>query len=227
MPQPDHGRLLGLGDDDHPQYAKASDVAALDHGADLAGLADDDHTQYYNAARHTKAVHDALALDHGSLGGLADDDHTQYVRKDVFGAAGRILVSTGNGAVDERVIKADYESADESTTSTSFTDLTTTGPNVTCETGTMALVHLHAAMWNTTAGEFALMGFAVSGDSTVAATDAMCIYHESGAANDAAQFGSLFLVTGLTAGDNTFTVKYRASAGTAHFYRRRLIVIPL
>jgi len=48
-----------------------------DHGA-TTGLGDDDHTQYYNAARHTKAVHDALTLDHGSLSGRTDDDHPQY-----------------------------------------------------------------------------------------------------------------------------------------------------
>ena len=53
-----------------------------DHGL-LTGLADDDHTQYYNAARHTKAVHDALGIDHGSLSGLADDDHSQYVHNSV------------------------------------------------------------------------------------------------------------------------------------------------
>lgn len=52
----------------------------IDHG-ELGGLADDDHAQYYNAARHTKALHDALALEHGSLTGLADDDHTQYLKK--------------------------------------------------------------------------------------------------------------------------------------------------
>lgn len=49
----------------------------VDHGQ-LFGNGDDDHTQYYNAARHTKAVHDALALDHGALSGKTDDDHTQY-----------------------------------------------------------------------------------------------------------------------------------------------------
>lgn len=52
-----------------------------DHGG-LGGLGDDDHSQYYNAARHTKAVHDALALDHGALSGKGDDDHTQYLRAD-------------------------------------------------------------------------------------------------------------------------------------------------
>ena len=45
----------------------------------LIGLGDDDHTQYYNAARHTKAIHDSLGLDHGSLSGKGDDDHTQYL----------------------------------------------------------------------------------------------------------------------------------------------------
>lgn len=54
---------------------------AIDHGG-LGGKADDDHTQYYNAARHTKAVHDALALDHGALGGKGDDDHTIYSKAD-------------------------------------------------------------------------------------------------------------------------------------------------
>lgn len=28
---------------------------------------------------HTKAIHDALALDHGALSGKSDDDHTQYL----------------------------------------------------------------------------------------------------------------------------------------------------
>ena len=31
---------------------------------------------------HTKAVHDALALEHGSLTGLTDDDHLQYAHLD-------------------------------------------------------------------------------------------------------------------------------------------------
>jgi hypothetical protein len=48
-----------------------------DHGS-LAGLADDDHTQYFNTVRHTKSVHDLLALDHGALSGKSDDDHTIY-----------------------------------------------------------------------------------------------------------------------------------------------------
>ena len=49
----------------------------IDHGT-ISGLDGDDHTQYYNTARHTKLVHDALAIDHGSLSGRGDDDHSIY-----------------------------------------------------------------------------------------------------------------------------------------------------
>lgn len=44
MSSPDHGLLLGLADNDHPQYALASQIDT-DHG-NLTGLFDDDHPQY-------------------------------------------------------------------------------------------------------------------------------------------------------------------------------------
>lgn len=58
-------------------------VGVTDHGL-LTGLTDDDHMQYYNAARHTKALHDSLGLSHSSLDAtsLLADDHTQYMRHD-------------------------------------------------------------------------------------------------------------------------------------------------
>lgn len=36
----------------------------------LTGLGDDDHAQYYNSARHTKAVHDALAINADLVDGI-------------------------------------------------------------------------------------------------------------------------------------------------------------
>lgn len=78
----------------------------IDHGL-LLGLDDDDHTQYYNSARHTKAVHDALALDHGSLSGLTDDDHTRYIDKD----GSRAYTGTGIGFKDEDDMASDLADA--------------------------------------------------------------------------------------------------------------------
>lgn len=60
----DAGAITGL--TDQRQYLRSA--TEQDHG-DLAGLADDDHTQYYNAARHTKAVHDALNIDAETVDG--------------------------------------------------------------------------------------------------------------------------------------------------------------
>ena len=62
----------------NPIWTSVGGGGVTDHGA-LTGLTDDDHTHYYNSVRHTKAIHDSLALDHGSLSGLSDDDHTQYL----------------------------------------------------------------------------------------------------------------------------------------------------
>ncbi len=39
--------------------------------------------------------------------------------------------------------------------------------------------------------------------------------------------GATFLVTGLTAGSNTFTQQYKVNGGTGTFANRRLLVIPL
>lgn len=47
-----------------------------------AGLANlttgDDHTQYYNAARHNKALHDALSINAATLGGFAATDFAPW-----------------------------------------------------------------------------------------------------------------------------------------------------
>lgn len=64
--------------------------------ADSAHAHDGD---YVAVADHTKAAHDALALDHGSLSGIADDDHPQYQVADIaqFAREGTLSVVTGRG----------------------------------------------------------------------------------------------------------------------------------
>lgn len=54
----------------HTHQSAGSGVGGkLDHGSALNGLGDDDHTQYYNSGRHTKAIHDSLEIDAGSVDG--------------------------------------------------------------------------------------------------------------------------------------------------------------
>lgn len=98
-----------------------------------------------------------------------------------------------------------------------------TNPSVTLVTGTTALVSFTVLINIGTGGQVALMSVAVSGAGTVAANDAYCC--ESGL------LGGLpltrnFVLTGLTAGTNTFTLNYRASGGaTATYLRRNLTVV--
>lgn len=111
----------------------------------------------------------------------------------------------------------------QTTTSGTFTDLATAGPAVTVTTGTMALVALRCQMSNSGASA-SVMGFAVSGATTVAASLEDAI---SNVGTNEVRIGASFLVTGLTAGSNTFTAKYMVGGGTSTFSGRDIIVIPL
>jgi hypothetical protein len=112
----------------------------------------------------------------------------------------------------------------QTTTSTTFTDLSTAGPTVTVTTGTSALVHLNAKM-SCSVSDGVLMGFAVSGASTVAATTTQAVQLVG---TNAFTLSATFLITGLTAGSNVFTAKYRISfSGTATFSDRNILVQPL
>jgi hypothetical protein len=122
-----------------------------------------------------------------------------------------------------------YTAASESTTSTSFTNLTT-ATAVTVTTGTKALVSIKAGLNNNgVANVFCNMGFAVSGATTIAASSeySNTFYHQA-ANNHVQETSSVFVVTGLTAGSNTFTTKYSAdggAGGTAAFFLRRSISV--
>jgi hypothetical protein len=115
----------------------------------------------------------------------------------------------------------------ESTASTSYTNLTTSGPSVTIATGSKALVTVTATIdSNSTAGDTQVFaGFDVSGATTVAANDDQALDHRLGGSL-VTQSGT-FLVTGLTAGSNVFTMKYKSGSGsiTGRYLRRNITVV--
>ena len=115
---------------------------------------------------------------------------------------------------------------EEDTTSATYTDLTTSGPAVTLTTGTKALVIINAQSFNTnTSATFA--SFAVSGATTISASDNYAIRFQN-TAYEAPRNAAATRLTTLTAGSNTFTMKYRRNtSGTANFGYREIIVIDL
>lgn len=141
--------------------------------------------------------------------------------------AGRIFVSTGANGIAERVIDSATVSASQTTTSTTYANLLTTGPTVPVTTGTRALVLGAAFMSSNSIGQKSWISCAVSGATTVAANDA--IGHEFQVYGSNAEHRGTFatLFKSLTAGSNTFTMQYRVSAGTTTYQDRELTVIAL
>ena len=117
----------------------------------------------------------------------------------------------------------------ESTTSTSYIALTT-ALAVTVTTGTKALVSIGTRLANGAAtNTAAYMGFAISGATTVAATDQYAVGYQffGSATNYQPVQNGTFLVTGLTAGSNTFSTRYRSNGDSITFTNRIISVVDL
>lgn len=141
--------------------------------------------------------------------------------------AGRIFVSTGANAVAERVIDSATVPASQTTTSTTYASLLTAGPAVTVTTGTRALVFIQAFMSSNSIGQKSWAGVAVSGATTIAASDTTGIEFQVYGSNAEFRGTAATLFKTLNAGANTFTMQYRVSAGTTTYGDREIIVVAL
>jgi hypothetical protein len=93
-----------------------------------------------------------------------------------------------------------------------------TNPSVTLATGTSALVTY--TVQTLASGGFAGSSVAVSGATTLVASDNYILVSE---VTTGITLSRTFVLDGLTAGTNTFTLQYR-TAGTATYNRRNLVV---
>lgn len=127
-------------------------------------------------------------------------------------------------AADPTVASATI-STSQTTSSTSYTDLATTGASVTLTTGTKALVIITCAKFGNNSGtREAYASFAVSGASSISADDSRAIAIGGGTDLIAGSSG-VFYLDNLTAGSNTFTMKYRVYGGTVTFAHRSITVM--
>lgn len=158
--------------------------------------------------------------------------HNQYVRDNLNMTApalattvGSIFTGNGVNAIAERIPAGAIVLTSQSTTSTSYTDLLTSGPAITMVTGTSALIFFSAAMQHNTADIATWMSVAVSGATTVGASDTWGIANPSRLTDS--RPGTMHRFSGLTPGSNTFTAKYRVPSGTGFFGNREIFGIPL
>lgn len=141
--------------------------------------------------------------------------------------AGRIIVTTGLNSITERDPSVGFLSTSQTTTSTTFTDLATTGPSVTVTVGVKAMVFIGSGCNNSSAGLGGKVSVDVSGANTQAASDTNAYYIESGNASDTFQGTWSTIFSPLTVGSTTFLLKYRAvGGGTAAFNNRLVAIIP-
>ncbi len=143
-------------------------------------------------------------------------------------AEGGYYIGNAANSIVERFPQYAAVDTSQTTQSTSYTDLATSGPAITVTTGTRALVIHGANMSNNTINGFAVMGITISGASSISANDAKAFAFKSGVVDQSIQACWTELYTTLTPGSNIFTAKYKTTnaAHTATFLRRHLTVIP-
>lgn len=141
-------------------------------------------------------------------------------------SAGGFIVTTGLNSIIQRTPAMVQIDTVEGTTSTAFADLPGIGPVVTVATGAKAFVTVAALMIKDVTNTAGLTSYAVSGASTIAATDGRSARVDGLPAGQGMRVGVSILDTSLAAGTNTFTQKYKVSSGLGTFGQRHLVVMP-
>lgn len=134
------------------------------------------------------------------------------------------FVADGANSLVKRNIKTAEVNTSQSTTSTSYTDLSTVGPSVTVTTGTRALVMINAQFENNTTNASCSVSFAVSGATSLSAITTYGMAIDGLTASNSNRKGASYLLQTLNAGSNTFTMKYNVGSGTGTFSKRRIVV---
>lgn len=161
----------------------------------------------------------------------------QYVRDNLNATAPALATTTssyfatvGTNQIAERISQQAAVFTSETTAGTSYGNLTTPGPSVTCTTGTTALVGLYADVTVNTAGTVAYMSYNVSGASSLGAADSRALAFASASVASAPFLLASYvhLETGLTAGSNVFNSQYRMGSGGGNgtWSNRNIWVLP-
>lgn len=135
---------------------------------------------------------------------------------------GYFTVSDTNQVAQRTYADAIVETS-ESTTSTSYVDLATAGPQVTVTSGPNLIIHTTADLVCNTAGQTARTTFNVSGVSSITESDIRALKNTSTTNLRA----TVTTVVAVTPGVNIVKMVYRTSGtSTATFANRRLLVLP-
>jgi hypothetical protein len=146
--------------------------------------------------------------------------------------AGSHFVTTGSHAIAERrIVTASVTTTQSITTTNTWLDLTTPGPQVSLTTGANALVWINALGSHSVADSRIWAGFSVTGatpSTTYPADESRSLGIVSSSTTVGQRAGICVQLTNLTPGSNTFKMLYRNTAtGTATFASRTIVVMGL
>lgn len=196
--------------DPHPMYLTATD-------GDATYLSITDAASDYQPLNsHLTTLAGAAAPGVFGLARLADANQ----------AAARTALGIPTGPTANSI-----SNVDTITSSTYAAAPTNAGPAVTTTIGSSgaAIVILSSQLLVNGSSTTLHMAFAVSGATTVAASDAGSLYVDTGSSPGVDHSASLIVpVAGLTPGSNTFTSQYRRNgSATSQVANRALVVIPV
>jgi hypothetical protein len=201
-------------------------VLAKASGTDLdfSWVAQDDSNAIQNAIVDAKGdLIGATAADTPAR--LAVGTNGQVLTADSTAATGLKWATAASGSAANSTA---FVANNENTSSSTYTNLTTAGPAVTVTTGTKALVIITTEMQNGAASITGYMSVDISGATTLAASDAKALKLFTASNSNLQQtLTQAIIYTGLTAGSNTFTAKYRAAGSTAYYQNRYISVVDM
>lgn len=147
------------------------------------------------------------------------------------GAIGTSTLAPGAVTPDKLALGEQFARVDttQTTSSTSYTDLSTVGPAVTATVGPSGkvLISFSSNINIATSGGIAYLSFAASGSTTIAASDANGVLFQAPTTSHNSSLSKCFVLTGLTPGSNTFTLKYKTFSSSVNFFVRNISVVPL
>jgi len=171
---------------------------------------------FADAAARTAAI---TSPQEGQMSYLKDTNATEYYT----GSAWTALSSSSPASASS------YIATGDGSNSTSFTGMVTPQA-VTLTTGTKVMIVMTAKCeTDAAAGRKAFMGYAISGATTVAASEGKAIAWTNRVASTSNVYdthSAIFFET-VTAGSNTFTLNVKVSGGSSYFQERQLLVIDL
>lgn len=178
------------------------------------------------AARDAAIPATAIALQEGMRAYLTASTVAAATGATTAVPSGITTIYNGSNWVNTTPIGA-HSTTNGTTNSTSYvTTLTgdSTAISATMSTGTTALLTISNSFILPAVGVNVFMTISVSGATTIAAGDTNGFLITTPGSNYYIGGSRTYVLTGLTAGTNTFTLNYKVGANTATFIHRNLVV---